>query len=1349
MKFVLSFLLICFPVTTVVAEEIVDPSEGYVEDFGNDIGDRLSSIAGRGYNTVTRQSCERGSEEELRGINCSGGYEYVGLNVPDDVRAIENMQEELIFLEAARRTHRFSVCQQGLHDRYVSDSEARAALHQNAFEQFNQVRDHVRELHGVIERETAVIENVQQNFSYAEDRYNPAYAEAQRRRFASQGRRAEANQRLEALLSRMPLGNRPEMKQAMVQLASTSGEVSKESFDRSFSGVMGILRGQTRQSLEFFRPLISEYRKSDGEIGHLYRVNEDFKRDLINTGQIENVVNSLNMEQRYRDNFMCRINTYYSTGPMVLEIAQIPLYFAGGYGLARLALRAGATAIRAASVTGRVAASGTQLAARAGIVGLEAYDWAQVGADIQASCFPNEYTVGSQEGDCNPENEIFNVYQEASIAQCLTSSVLGIAPMAGAGVAFFRSARYESRLLSRTPEPTPDVTPAPAGEGDVIVVTGTRNMYVSARERDRVLGSLQRKTNLSEEQIQNMEFSPEHLGRLSRKERITLIEEATAQRFSDSEARAILNLVENGNRGLDPARFQTRQRELRRLLTESGVPEDEVNALSDRLLNSGALGRVPPRTPAGNSGLVISDATPRVRTDVTVRTVSGSTVQGDSPAPTTRTPASSDLTVTRSGPRDPEEIIQNYTGSNYTLEDREMVIDIILGSPRKNEYLRDRDLVDPYRIRYAELEERINNDPNRGQYADEIREFSRNRVASGNERAARELEELKRRNNVSDEDIDCAAMNRVYPSSFPDSGGVCKRVTFNEDVNGQYCACGNMSKTTFNWLVRCPNSVGDFRSLMGFADDLALPSGSLPDMCSRVDIPRGKECYMGSTSVTFAGFGGAVQLLCMDAGGGRLSDEARASVTENRLQIGNPRIQARRWSPFSDFPEYQAIVERAARSCPERCTPEELAQIERQFAEATQAIRSRSTNPMDIQRLEREQASFQDYFGDLRNGRLPTPALSRASRYTDEQRISQARRILRVDELTPRQQEAIQRAHLVGASEGRGYFTFEQRDISEKARILREAGFSRDQIRRLMTNGIVGGRPDEPLRLATSSANNADELVRRSAQATRNRQEFDTTELQRLRRESAQSYEVAATLDDNPMLIRASVDQYLMGGDTEGARRVLAYGERNGQSRQAQLRELRQDLQSAEQRLQRSPSDPAIILEVEARRNLVRSLTPDVRPVRTPAQTQSPTTTPTPTPTPTPVRRSPSELSVSAARSEGNRLRMAGNYEEASTYFARAAERRTLRDRDFANAYEYSLRGNGTVVESHLQELQSRSSVDELNAFLWEIHERNLYRSPDATFRANLNRVLKTVDQSKLFSPQRREIQSWIRNTEP
>ncbi|QDK42959.1 hypothetical protein DOM21_16170 [Bacteriovorax stolpii] len=81
--------------------------------------------------------------------------------------------------------------------------------------------------------------------------------------------------------------------------------------------------------------------------------------------------------------------------------------------------------------------------------------------------------------------------------------------------------------------------------------------------------------------------------------------------------------------------------------------------------------------------------------------------------------------------------------------------------------------------------------------------------------------------------------------------------------------------------------------------------------------------------------------------------------------------------------------------------------------------------------------------------------LTDAARLLGKDRLKGAQAVLK-RELSEAEKKAVLEAHEVGIKEGRGFYSYTQEDISKKARLLREAGFSPSETRELMENGITG-----------------------------------------------------------------------------------------------------------------------------------------------------------------------------------------------------------------------------------------------------------------------------------------------------
>jgi hypothetical protein len=490
-----------------------------------------------------------------------------------------------------------------------------------------------------------------------------------------------------------------------------------------------------------------------------------------------------------------------------------------------------------------------------------------------------------------------------------------------------------------------------------------------------------------------------------------------------------------------------------------------------------------------------------------------------------------------------EDLLRRLGGEHVTFQDREIILDVVMGGPRKSSYLDEGGRFDEaFRTRYRDFERRLNQNPDElARYRTQVESLSRERVAAGNQRTIEELEDIrKNRLPVRDEAFNCANLSRLTPGAFPSEGGRCRKLRFDEDVNGRYCSCGGMGKKSFTWLVRCPTSATDYHQLATYVDELALPFDSAPEMCTRVDIPRGKECYIGPTSPTFAGFGGTTQILCENrppraprgANGNPPTPEQVAAyeaqmedIRRFGIQFGEPAVRPVRWAPFSTFTEYQNIVERAARACTNVCNINELAEIQRDFERATSVIRARA-NPAELERLTLEQRNFDQYLRELREGRKTYPTSGELSpatpapvavtdqrfRVTSQSRISQgsvpgtvtvrnapditlqlagtlddpgriaaAERIIGNVSGNERRRDVLIRAHNVAPEHGFGTYT--AAELREKTNILRYnmttdelAAYRRANGNRYPTEIYTQREADEVLRRGLAGNNPADDF---------------------------------------------------------------------------------------------------------------------------------------------------------------------------------------------------------------------------------------------------------------------------------
>ncbi|MFL5784653.1 MAG: hypothetical protein ACJ76H_08600 [Bacteriovoracaceae bacterium] len=790
-----------------------------------------------------------------------------------------------------------------------------------------------------------------------------------------------------------------------------------------------------------------------------------------------------------------------------------------------------------------------------------------------------------------------------------------------------------------------------------------------------------------------------------------------------------------------------------------------------------------PETPApappstnSSSAITVSDAevAPVANVDVPSPAPQSGIVVDTPVNSVARTPAAVRAT------ENPEDIIHRLAGDGANLEDREIVIDILTGKGKREEYFSGSNRTQEFRDRYAKVEKDFEamNPAERRRLSEEFEKGADEVVAGGNERAARELDELSAENKIRTEDIDCNAMNAVYPRSFPGSGGKCKKVKFDEDVNGKYCACGALSKDTYSFLTRCPRSTEEFHTVFGFANGVALPSTSLPQACTRVNIPKGKECYFGSTSATYAGLGGLTQMLCLDDPSPRIRKILNEAPAEFKLQAGTPRIQPLRWSPFSDFDDLQAIIQRASTACKEVCDINIFRNLNRDYAAALERL-ERTTDPVKLARLEQEKQSFQLYMSSLRDGRLPTPNLSRAASFSDADRIREAGRITR-STLSPAQEDAIIRAHNVGGK-GRGYFSYTQSEINEKARILREAGFDPGQVRGLMKNGIVGGRSEEYLSAADAFNGARSDAVTARGLIGNYREGADLERVKSVTESAAEGYRAEALRTRSPEITAEAWRLSARAGNVREANEMLKLGISEGMNPQRVFSALQEQFKAVSEKIAKNPQNKAA-LEIE--RDALKKILENGRqtlglPPREIPNTQSPFTRrpepqtqaqPRPEPQVQPQSQGivVSEIPPRKAQDLATEYRLGSNGKTAdpklsAELYYRASdgaiqrEMRTLStkretnflaDRNFGEAFDQSLRADGSLSLQMIDDIYAAGGYRAVNAFLSENFQRFNTWQKTPEVRRNLRQFIDHVNEKygkDLFDPQRNYLRSWGR----
>lgn len=452
-----------------------------VENWGGPI-ERVENLLGMGF------TCNDADRAEVEYIDCQiPTLRVVNLN---DQMNFDQISEELIFMEATRRNHQFVSCQRELHDG-LKNPKTRSDLKKDAYLQFKNIQVGLRDKLKAKDSAQETVDTFRPaNFS--EDRHNARYNQWRQDRLSkAQSELSSIERDVKNLVSRIPLGNREEVKNKMIEILKTRPNISESDFAGEFEKLLIILEGQVTQSENFFNGI--KIPQEDGT--NLYSVDDELKLSLIQMKQVDNVVKSLGMEERLSRSFVCRSRARYVRGPKARMAMELPFYF-GAYGLGRLAVRLGGAAL--------------SLSARAGMIGLDIIEGARAINETMNACFPDEFLAGSLEESCTAESEISSVYQEAEIATCVTTGVLSVGSVAFVGGAKIwahtrdRAALKASALARLEPEKAEDV----------IVVTGRRQRVAERAKAEpprdpskvEIPRATQNKINLSTQRVRQLEL---------------------------------------------------------------------------------------------------------------------------------------------------------------------------------------------------------------------------------------------------------------------------------------------------------------------------------------------------------------------------------------------------------------------------------------------------------------------------------------------------------------------------------------------------------------------------------------------------------------------------------------------------------------------------------------------------------------------------------------------------------------------------------------------------------------------------------------------------------------------------
>jgi hypothetical protein len=561
------------------------------------LGASLQTAGGVAWNG----DCADATRGETRTIQCAGiaglGYSYDG-NF-DSIMAVNQnldpLQEELVYQTAISDIQDFTSCQQSLFDTIATNQTARVDLVRNAYQQFRDVKGPVDQLNAQIERlETQLgVRSLQihgqmammSNCTNANDCILQSEVAASgdpevRRLTENIG---ELQKRINLLVARIPLGNRDQMGKALREMVLSRTPVSAAQFRTRYLQEINGLKQETDRSVASIAAI--RVTQPDGDVN--YCVDRELKKNLVRSGQLQTTIDRMGLKDSLAG-FTCRAeNRYGVAGEVITELALIPTYFVG-YGAARLALKAGASTIRAVAAAGRTLATAT----RGAMLGLEAGDWAFATAAVIRDCNSDEFfaRVQGQQG-CDAMNEVGQMYEEASLAQCLSSALIPAASaMVGTGVRVINSRRLAGAVPSTTA--IDDVVEEGA---ELVAKAQRREFFLSKAESDAIAANLRARGI-----VPGRRLTDQQLASLTPNERVALFEKMGDTALTASEGRRFLDIIKDADGAIDP-RTQNR---LQELLRDVGKTDEEIATVMQRVRTNRVL-----ENPAGSGpSLVVRNA---------------------------------------------------------------------------------------------------------------------------------------------------------------------------------------------------------------------------------------------------------------------------------------------------------------------------------------------------------------------------------------------------------------------------------------------------------------------------------------------------------------------------------------------------------------------------------------------------------------------------------------------------------------------------------------------------------------------------------------------------------------------
>ncbi len=394
----------------------------WVEDFG-DVGEVIRDTSGRLYwgSCENEENQEGASLAEVLAVHCSGNLngkisneeidsmEDFSLRSQDQ---LDSFTEEIVFRSAVKNIDELTSCQEGLFNHYndPEKSEFKKELISKSYNKFLEIGAKVKQIL-MLRRPAEVRELKAVRFLSCTKEVCSSPSSFGAKEAADihniRAELAKYDAELAVLLATIPMGNREQIRKSLLDVYRSNKKPSLEDFSKLYNEQMQGLSKEVNTT----REMIDGIKHKDNKGNTQYCIDSDLKKQLYRSGQIEAVVQGANLGE-YQKNISCRMGRRYGVqGDVITELALVPTYFVG-YGLGRLAIRAGIAGMSARGV------AAMKMTSRLSLLGVQTADVAVSLNSAVDACSSDSFITGLQGNSCDPETEIFNAIREANLAEC-------------------------------------------------------------------------------------------------------------------------------------------------------------------------------------------------------------------------------------------------------------------------------------------------------------------------------------------------------------------------------------------------------------------------------------------------------------------------------------------------------------------------------------------------------------------------------------------------------------------------------------------------------------------------------------------------------------------------------------------------------------------------------------------------------------------------------------------------------------------------------------------------------------------------------------------------------------------